>query len=176
MSKHGVTPTLIEYERANIKSLKQVIKNAYQDSVLYFNYSYNGKQYNYTVNLDKTPCNYGGYRYWYLCPNCNKRVGVLYCAGIYVCRHCIGANYESQLNRERDRLITKRNKIADRLEWIGKYAEIGQEIRPKGMHAKTFHSLVNQFRVLEMRINRCFGAELETLMKRMEKLSLEIGL
>lgn len=171
MSKYGTTHTLIEYQRVNIKNIKDVIKQSHQDSVLYFSYTHNGKSYNYSVRLDKTACNYGGNRYWYVCPKCGRRTSVLYCAGIYMCRRCIGANYESQLNRDRDRLITKRNKIASKLEWIGQFAEIGQEIRPKGMHQKTFYNLVCQFRILEMRISKSFGADLEKLQKKIERLS-----
>lgn len=105
MSKYGTTHTLIEYQRVNIKDVKDVIKQSHQDSVLYFNYTHNGKSYNYSVRLDKTMMQLRRQSYWYVCPKCDERTSILYCAGIYMCRRCIGANYESQHNRERDRLI-----------------------------------------------------------------------
>lgn len=42
-----------------------------------------------TVSFDRTPCNYGGHRSWFLCPQCCRRVAVIYGAGKYfLCRHC----------------------------------------------------------------------------------------
>lgn len=57
----------------------------------------------YKVKLTTTPCNYGGVRYWFVCPlikngeYCGKRVGVLYGIGKYFgCRHCGNLAYASQ--------------------------------------------------------------------------------
>ncbi|MFQ5964689.1 MAG: hypothetical protein ACE5KZ_10420 [Candidatus Scalinduaceae bacterium] len=57
----------------------------------------------YKVRLVFTPCNYGGHRWWFLCPlvvngrMCNRRVGVLYLGGDYFgCRHCYDLTYECQ--------------------------------------------------------------------------------
>jgi hypothetical protein len=41
------------------------------------------QNFNYTIDLTTTPCNFGEIRYWFLCPlnkngiKCNRRVGVL---------------------------------------------------------------------------------------------------
>lgn len=58
------------------------------------------KNFDYKVLLHRTPCNYGGYRYWFLCPlarngmMCGNRSGVLYKAGDYFgCRHCYNLTY-----------------------------------------------------------------------------------
>ena len=59
----------------------------------------------YKVQLVKTPCNYGGFRYWFICPiykngvYCGRRVGKLYLApgtNYYGCRHCYNLSYESR--------------------------------------------------------------------------------
>lgn len=53
--------------------------------------------YDYNINLTSTRCNYGGKRYWFLCPSCNLRVGVLYfrfCK--FLCRFCANITYESK--------------------------------------------------------------------------------
>lgn len=53
----------------------------------------------YKTVLEKTQCRYGGFRWWFRCPNtkCNKRVRILYCHGDYfVCRKCSGLWYDSQ--------------------------------------------------------------------------------
>jgi hypothetical protein len=55
--------------------------------------------YGQRVSLTTTPCNYGGERYWFECPSCYTRVGVLYLAPGDVhfgCRHCNNLTYRSR--------------------------------------------------------------------------------
>ena len=58
----------------------------------------------YKIKLDATPCYFGGYRYWFVCPlevngkYCGRRVQKLYLPSrsIYFgCRHCYNLTYES---------------------------------------------------------------------------------
>jgi hypothetical protein len=62
-------------------------------------------EYDYKVSVTTTPCNFGGLRYWFVCPlytngiYCGRRVGTLYLApgGKYFgCRHCYNLSYESR--------------------------------------------------------------------------------
>lgn len=62
------------------------------------------KNIQYKVRLTTTPCNFGGVRYWFLCPLfvdgvlCGRRVGTLYKNGDYFgCRHCHDLTYSSKL-------------------------------------------------------------------------------
>jgi len=62
----------------------------------------------YKIELTNTSCNYGGKRYWFICPlskngqYCGRRVGVLYLIGKYYgCRHCGEIAYYSQMQTER---------------------------------------------------------------------------
>jgi len=62
-----------------------------------------GEPMEYDVELVTTPCNYGGVRYWFICPAsrsgipCRRRIGVLYSAGPYfACRRCHDLAYQSQ--------------------------------------------------------------------------------
>jgi hypothetical protein len=57
----------------------------------------------YKVPLTSTPCNYGGVRYWFVCPlykngqYCGRRVGVIYSIGKWFgCRHCGEIAYRAQ--------------------------------------------------------------------------------
>jgi hypothetical protein len=50
------------------------------------------------INLTTTSCNLGGYRYWFRCPSCNKRVGCLYGDKRFLCRKCNDLIYRSSLN------------------------------------------------------------------------------
>lgn len=57
----------------------------------------NEKIFDYRAGFTTTPCNYGGERYWFLCPLCYRRVGVLYKKGDYFrCRHCHDLTYASK--------------------------------------------------------------------------------
>ena len=58
----------------------------------------------YKVELTTTPCNYGGVRYWFICPlskngqYCGRRVGVIYSIGKWFgCRHCGDICYAAQM-------------------------------------------------------------------------------
>jgi len=62
-------------------------------------------EYDYKVELTMTPCNFGGVRYWFICPlstnglYCGRRVGNLYLplGGKYFgCRHCYNLSYDSR--------------------------------------------------------------------------------
>ncbi len=52
----------------------------------------------YEVFLTKTYPNFGGFRYWFRCPSCVKRVRKLYCAPgsrYFLCRICQNLTYTS---------------------------------------------------------------------------------
>ena len=61
--------------------------------------------YDYKIPLVSTPCNFGGIRWWFICPlttngvYCGRRVAKLYCAPgghYYGCRHCYDLSYDSR--------------------------------------------------------------------------------
>ena len=57
----------------------------------------------YKARLTWTPCNFGGRRWWFVCPlvidgrTCNRRVGSLHLASgkYFGCRHCYNLTYRS---------------------------------------------------------------------------------
>lgn len=58
----------------------------------------------FKIELTTTPCNYGGKRYWFICPlskngqYCGRRVGVLFSIGKWFgCRHCGDIAYAAQM-------------------------------------------------------------------------------
>jgi len=94
-----------------------------------------------TVSFDRTPCNYGGHRTWFLCPRCWKRVAVLYGAGKYFfCRHCYNLTYSSQQESRADRLMRKARKIRERMGGSDNIVDSFPE-KPKNMHWKTYWRL-----------------------------------
>ena len=57
------------------------------------------QDYDYRIGLVKTPCHLGGVRYWFLCPQCGRRVGKLYrkpLGEMYFCRICNDLTYQSR--------------------------------------------------------------------------------
>src|SRR5699024_7034724 len=117
MAALATTSSLSNYPRLSISRYRDQLRQTDRANKVDVNYSYRGKAYSYSIRLDKTACHFGNYRYWWLCPSCSNRVAVLYCAGIYVCRGCIGACYASQLQQPIDRLFSRADAIRQRLGW-----------------------------------------------------------
>jgi hypothetical protein len=72
------------------------------------------QEYDYKIPLTTTPCNFGGKRYWFVCPGffdgkyCGRRVGVLYLGGKYfACRHCYNLTYSSKNQSSYRRFLAK---------------------------------------------------------------------
>ena len=62
------------------------------------------KDFDYKIELESTPCHFGGVRWWFICPlwkngvHCGRRVGKLYLPGngtYFGCRHCHNLTYRS---------------------------------------------------------------------------------
>ena len=138
----ATVPNLSHYPKLRIASYRDQLRDGNADS-LRMNYRYRGKSYSYSIKLSKTPCNYGGHRHWFNCPSCSKRTSVLYCVHTYVCRHCTGANYGSQLEQPIDNLFRRLNAIRSRLGWQAGIAH-GNQGRPKHMHFTTYYRLVTE--------------------------------
>jgi len=66
------------------------------------------KNYNHPITLVHTPCTYGGYRYWFVCPTCNQKKGILYLKNFrFACRNCLNLCYEWQKESKNYRLFYK---------------------------------------------------------------------
>lgn len=101
------------------------------------------------ITLNYTECNYGGTRPWFICPQCDRRVGVLYSRGLFLCRHCTKLAYTSQSENLPDRMLRKAKKIRDRLG--ADYGIQNLIRRPKGMHWDKFWMLKDEVEMLESR-------------------------
>jgi len=63
------------------------------------NYSYKDKKYSYIIPIQKVNTNNKGYKLYYTCPKCLKRVGKLYKAPskeYFMCRKCSNLIYYAQ--------------------------------------------------------------------------------
>jgi hypothetical protein len=103
------------------------------------------------ISLGFSECNYGSRRYWFHCPECLKRVALLYLRGAqFKCRHCHDLTYGScqesgNKNDEQERRV---NRVLTKLKNKNQY---GFDImfynphRPKGMHWGTWLRLRQEF-------------------------------
>jgi hypothetical protein len=93
----------------------------------------------YAVQLDWTPCAFGGRRVWWRCPlpGCGRRVAVLYGGRVFACRHCHQLAYRCQREADDDRAIRRADTIRRRLKWVPGIAN-GVGPKPLGMHWRTF--------------------------------------
>lgn len=121
------------------------------------------KDYDYYIEIDWTPCNYGGQRAWFICPECGDRAGKLYMKqGLFLCRHCQRLNYYSQqisksdqtLEGIREKICTiqkklKAKEIDHNCHWVPK---------PKGMHWDRYSRLLQKMRELQIKHDNMFAA------------------
>jgi len=89
------------------------------------------------VGLEWTRCTFGGYRGWFVCPRCERRVAILYHPDFLACRHCYRLTFRSQRENEHGRDFLRLNKLRVRLGWPGGVMH-GEYPKPKGMHHRTF--------------------------------------
>lgn len=167
MPKYAPVKDLSDYTKLNIGRIKEYLKPNQRG--ISITYTRNGNQYEQYIGITTTPCNYGGVRYWFTCPGCQRRVGVLYRNGIFVCRHCIGVGYHSQLQSEQSRQFAKLNALRERLGWHGGIV-FGYGSKPKGMHTPTFNRLFAEYVELERVVSVGLSATYATLTEKLETM------
>ncbi len=110
------------------------------------------------IYFDWTPCNYGGKRMWFKCPDCSRRCAVIYSKGKYFsCRLCCNLTYDSCNETPRDRRFSKANKLR---KLIGADAGAFNSLpyfKPKGMHQVTWERIRNKIQYLEHIGIMCLG-------------------
>jgi hypothetical protein len=115
------------------------------------------------VPIEKSPCRYGGQRWYFLCPNrhCQRRCELLYSMGRYfVCRKCTGYIYPSQMGGKLDRMIEAKHKLGRRI--FEDYDGVGWH-KKKGMHQKTFDRWKGKYWDLDRHIDDVLMARLKDI-------------
>lgn len=92
------------------------------------------------IFFTRTPCNYGGWRQWFLCPECNRRVAIVYGGKYFRCRHCQNLTYASQHEGISDRLRRRSRKIRKRMGGGNNLLE-PFPCKPQNMHWDTYSRL-----------------------------------
>lgn len=99
----------------------------------------NWREVNQPVAITRTPCHYGGARPWFVCPQCLRRVAILYLWNVPQCRTCARLVYSSQSDDAIGRSWRRTRKIEARLKGDAKRWNYH---RPKGMRQATYERLV----------------------------------
>lgn len=80
--------------------------------------------------LTSTPCNFGGVRYWFECPCCLRRTGVLYFfGGTFACRICHHLTYEC-------RNLSGRSKDSGRIISLDELQRTEKQVKRKYYNGK----------------------------------------
>jgi hypothetical protein len=127
---------------------------------------------NQRIGLSRTPCNYGGFRLWFVCPGCqHRRTALGLFNNAYLCRVCHSLGYNSQLKGQASRSLRQCRKLRER---VGAPDDLIQAIgeKPKGMHWKTFH----QIKQLENMYYSMWAQETYILMCQKKNLSIPYAL
>jgi len=127
-------------------------------------YRYRGSLEIQRIYLDKTACNYGGFRAWLKCSGCDKRCGVLYAndtkAG-WLCRKCLNIKYKTQQDHS---LIFK----IDLME--AKRDKLSEIFIKKGVHHKTVCDVYRKVTDLDKEIAKYYSNLEVQLEKYVDKI------
>jgi hypothetical protein len=139
------------YWSMNGKRTNSISYNLYlldpDDLYVIFRFNVKNEDFKHKVEIVTTAANFGGVRFWVICPITGKRSTTLYFSKAhqnqFVSRHALGLKYQSQSEDWGHRLITKKNKIRKKLGGEDWY------IKPKGMHQKTYDRLRKEYDKVE---------------------------
>ncbi|MFZ2999699.1 MAG: hypothetical protein WA071_05175 [Undibacterium umbellatum] len=114
---------------------------------------------NYRIEIGETICNYGGTRSWFICPYCQHRSAKLYLKlSRFACRCCQRLRYQSQALDPLARNQWSYSKLQKRL--------IDGEIKPKGMHWRTYERIKDQLIDIDIKVSMTFDAMASQFMQR----------
>lgn len=100
----------------------------------------------YQIKISAMPLHFGGERYFYHCPRCDKTFVKLYRTGVYyACRKCLRLCYVSQNLARQSLYIASQAKVRDQLKSLGGSIEE----RPFNMRHKTFKKLKKRYYAYE---------------------------
>lgn len=106
------------------------------------NYQVNYNNGSYSIPIEQQACNYGGVRYFFHCPKCNKRMRILYCQdGKFLCRKCLKLGYYTQRLRSSERCLFMLSKIKTKLKNMA--GDLNS--KPPWIKKKTFDALREKY-------------------------------
>jgi hypothetical protein len=109
------------------------------------------------VHLSWTDCHFGGRRPWFSCPRCHAGAALIYTTGSrFLCRRCCRLNYASQQEDAQGRqariISNVRRQLGGTENLLDPYPA-----KPRGMHRRTYESLVSKAIAAEAVYERLMG-------------------
>ena len=99
-------------------------------------YIYNGENINCKIPIEVGNPNYGGKRYWFVCPRCGRKVAFLYLRKKFLCRHCHNLSYKTQQLGFSDRMLAMSRKYRNKV--------ITNESKKRWLHWTTFDKIMSK--------------------------------
>ncbi len=173
MNKHGLLRSLgsgtLSRSRNDVQTASIRFRIEEDRLVLNYRYRTHGNEWEdieQPVLFDRTACNYGGVRVWFLCPHCSRRVAVLYGAGAwFLCRHCYRLPYSTQQETYADRMRRKARKLRERIGASHNLMEPVWE-KPRRMHWRTFERLARKEEAANEAATRAWAGQVNMLISR----------
>lgn len=166
----SVRPTTDQYAQVAIYGLARYLRPGEPSIPLW-----GGGKTRMVVDLEWTPCNFGGMRPWFRCPGCGRRCAVLYwTGGRFLCRCCLGLAYPSQRESPAERAKRRAAKIRKRLggdPWI--HAPLPE--KPPRMHWSTYWRLVERAFAAQETWYAAMHGHLMAMLGRMERARSKLG-
>jgi hypothetical protein len=89
------------------------------------------------IKIEYKPYHFGGERRFFICPGCEQRKAILYCARLFRCRACVGLTYSSQHQNTLERGISRVAELRRKLGGSGSLADPFPP-KPKRMRWETY--------------------------------------
>lgn len=135
-------------------------------------YTVNSQPMDYKVALVTSPCNYGGVRWWWICPRTACMVSKLHLppgGKTFASRKAYRLPYRSQrqagIDRTHERQARLHRKLGSKYDHFDGYIPP----RPKGMHTKTYNRLVAGLEAAIEAHDAVFIAGANRLLGRLER-------
>lgn len=119
----------------------------------------NQKKHSYVIPVEKLACNYGGFRYFFNCPLCRRRMRILYFSekSVFLCRKCLNLSYETQRLRPTRRYRYTAQKIKNYVQ--NKGGDLYYK-KPKYMPQRTYQILKSKQCYYESKSHQASNTEL----------------
>ena len=123
-------------------------------------YAVSGDPRRQSIDLERTACNYGGQRTWFVAPCCGNRAAKLFMRqGRFACRTCQRLAYSTQSLDYIQRQHRAIHRVTRNLANGGD--------KPKGMHWSTFSRLQDQIETIDRQLNIAADARLCAVIQRL---------
>lgn len=124
------------------------------------------REIEYLVYLVRTPCRFGGWRWWWICPRTNSRVFKLFLprgGHQFLSRRAYGLGYATRRMSALDRAVRAKDRIERKLWWD----DDGNPCPAPGMRRRTFERLAARRAMADEKVDAIWEPRTLRLLARM---------